>query len=327
MLNDHTNDFFKSKNVLVIGGAGFIGSNLIERLLSFGANIRSTIHHKKPVVINDNVEYIKCDLLNMDDCKKIVKDIDCIFMCAANTSGAAVMASTPLVHVTPNIIMNSQILEASYINKIKKFIFISSSAAYPPSGNIPIKEECMFNGDPYNTYFGVGWMKRYTEILCRLYSELKEPMKTLVIRPSNIYGPYDKFDPSVSHVMAATIRKVVERHDPIQIWGTGNDIRDFIYVDDFIDGLLLATEKIDRFDAINIASGSGYNIKDILQVALETDEYDNAKILYDSTKPSMIPIMLVDTEKAEMLLGFKARIDIKEGIKRTIEWYKHSIDK
>lgn len=315
---------FKDVNILVAGGTGFIGTNLINRLLSLGVNVRTTIHERKPIIIDSRVEYMDCNLLNMDDCKKVVKDIDYVFMCAANTSGAAIMAYTPLVHVTTNIIMNSQILDASYIHKIKKFIFISSSAAYPPSGDVPIKENEMFNGDPYSTYFGVGWMKRYTEILCRLYSELKEPMKTLVIRPSNVYGPYDKFDPSVSHVMAATIRKVVERHNPIQIWGTGNDIRDFIYIDDFIDGLLLATEKIDKFDAINIASGSSHSIKDILQIALEIYGYSNAKVSYDSTKPSMIPIMLVNIEKAERLLGFKARTDIREGIKRTIEWYIHT---
>jgi len=312
---------FKDTNVLVAGGTGFIGTNLTNRLLSLGANVRATTHKSSPTVADRRIEYVNCNLLNMNDCNKVVKDMDYVFMCAANTSGAAVMASTPLVHVTPNIIMNSQILESSYIHKIKKFVFISSSAAYPPSKNIPIKEDEMFSGDPYGTYFGVGWMKRYTEILCRLYSQLKDPMKTLVIRPSNVYGPHDKFDPSVSHVMAATIRKVVEKHDPIQIWGTGNDVRDFIYIDDFIDGLLLATEKIDGFDAINIASGDGHNIKDILQIALDVCKYDNAKISYDSTKPSMIPIMLVNTDKAERLLGFKAKIDIREGIKRTVEWY------
>ncbi len=147
-------------------------------------------------------------------------------------------------------------------------------------------------------------------------------MKTLVVRPSNIYGTYDKFDPNISHVMAATIRKVIERHNPIEIWGNGNDIRDFIYIDDFIDGLLLASEKIDKFDAINIASGIGYSVNNILQITLDIDNYNKAKVLYNCNKPSMIPIMLVNTEKAEKLLGFKVKIDIKEGIRRTIEWYK-----
>ena len=322
-----SNNNFKDKNVLITGGAGFIGTNLIKRLLYLGANIRTTIHRKLPIIANDRIDYITCNLLDMEYCKKIVKDIDIVFQCAANTSGAAVIASTPLVHVTPNIIMNSQMLEASYLAGVKKFIFISSNAAYPPS-DMAVKENEMFNGDPYDTYFGVGWMKRYTEILCRLYSEkLKNPMKTVIVRPSNIYGPYDDFDPATSHVMAATIRKVVKRDDPIEVWGDGNDIRDLIYIDDFIDGLLLATEKMDgyKYDPINIAYGKGYSIKEILQMILEIDGYNDAKIIYDSSKPSMIPIRIIDIEKAEELLGFKIKIDIKEGIKRTIDWYREFI--
>src|SRR3989304_408424 len=131
-------------------------------------------------------EYIKCYLLLMEDCNKVVCYMDYVFMCAANTSGAAVIASTPLVHVTPNIIMNSQMLEAAYFAKVKKFVWLSSNAASPPSCDRPVKEDELFNRDPYEAYFGVGWMKRYTEILCRMYSEkLKNPMKTVVIRPSN----------------------------------------------------------------------------------------------------------------------------------------------
>lgn len=328
MSNYNTNNnIFKNKNVLVAGGTGFIGSNLVTKLLSLGANIRATTHRRSPIV-SGNIEYVNCDLLKMEDCQSIVQDIDFVFMCAANTSGAAVISSTPLVHVTPNIIMNSQILEASYFARVKKFIFISSNATYPPSGNRFVKEDEILNGDPYDTYFGVGWMKRYTEILCRMYSEkLKNPMKTVVVRPSNIYGPYDDFDFATSHVMAATIRKVIERHDPIQIWGTGDDIRDLIYIDNFIDALILAAEKLDNFDPINIAFGKGYSIKQILQTILEIDDYNDAKIIYDETKPSMIPMRLIDTSKAEKLLGFKANIDIREGIKNTIKWYKEYMNK
>lgn len=316
---------FKNKNVLVAGGSGFIGTNLTKMLADIGANVLSTYFTKEPKIIADNIEYLRCNFLLSEDCNNAVKDQEYVFMCAANTSGAAVIASTPLVHVTPNIIMNSQMLEASYLAGVKKFIFISSNAAYPPSGNRPVKESEMFDRDPYDTYFGVGWMKRYTEILCKLYSEkLKNPMKTVIVRPSNIYGPYDDFDFATSHVMAATIRKVIERHNPIEVWGNGNDIRDLIYIDDFIDGLLLATEKMDdyKYDPINIAYGKGYSIKEILQMILEIDRYNDAKIIYDSSKPSMIPIRIIDIEKAEELLGFRPKIDIKEGIKRTVDWYR-----
>ncbi len=166
-------------------------------------------------------------------------------------------------------------------------------------------------------------MKRYTEILCKLYSEkLKNPMATVVLRPANIYGPYDNFDLATSHVMAATIRKVIERQNPIEVWGTGDDIRDFMYVDDFVDAVILATEKIDTYNPINIASGTGYSVKQILAILLDIENYKDARIVYDSSKPSMIPIRLFDTKKAETFLGFKAKTDIREGMKRTIEWYR-----
>lgn len=314
---------FNGAKVLVAGGTGFVGVNLIKRMFEMGAHVRATIHRKGPVIVDERIDYVKCDLLNMEDCKRIVDGMDYIFMCAANTSGAAVIASTPLVHVTPNIIMNAQMLEASYFAKVKKFVFLSSNAAYPPSSDRYVKEKEMFNGDPYDTYFGVGWMKRYTEILCRMYAEkLRNPMKTVIVRPSNIYGPYDDFDFATSHMMSATIRKVVDRQKPIKVWGTGDDIRDLIYVDDFIDALVLAAEKIETYDPVNIASGTGYSIKEILNICTEEDGYADAVVEYDTTKPSMIPVRLIDTEKAEKLLGFKAHTGIREGIRKTMEWYK-----
>ena len=130
---------FKGKKVLVTGGTGFVGVNLIARLISLGAHVRATLHKKEPVLIDSRIEYMRCDLMNMEDCRKVAQGMDYVFMCAANTSGAAVIASTPLVHVTPNIIMNSQILEASYFAKVKKFIFLSSNAANPPSADRPVK--------------------------------------------------------------------------------------------------------------------------------------------------------------------------------------------
>ena len=314
---------FSGSKVLVAGGAGFIGVNVIYRLLSLGANVRATIHRKEAVIRDERIDYVTCDLTRMDDCIKVVTDMDYVFLCAANTSGAAVIKSTPLVHVTPNILMNAQILEAAYFARVKKFIWLSSNAAYPPSDDRLVKEEEMFDGDPYDIYFGVAWMKRYTEILCRMYSEkLKNPMATVVLRPSNIYGPHDDFAFETSHVMAALIRRVVERHDPIEVWGTGNDVRDWIYVDDFIDAIMLAAEKIESYNPINIGLGKGYSIKEALQIILEVDGYTNAKIEYNPSKPSMIPIRLIDTTKAETILGFKAKDGLREGIRKTIDWYR-----
>ena len=318
---------YTDKCVLVAGGAGFIGANLITELLSLGANVRATIHRKGPVIVDERVEYIKSDLLEMSDCRKVVRDMDYVFMCAANTSGAAVIASNPLVHVTPNIIMNSQILEASYFAGVKKFVFLSSNAAYPPTGNRPVREDEMFDDDPYETYYGVGWMKRYTEILCRMYSQkLKNPMITVVIRPSNIYGPLDDYDFATSHVMAAMIRKVAERHNPIIMWGDGNDIRDLIYIDDFVDAVLSAAEKVNTYDPINIGAGKGYRLRDIQQMILQIDNYIGAVIKYDTSKPSMIPVRLIDIAKAEKTIGFSPKIGLREGIGRTLRWYRENYD-
>ena len=150
--------------VLVAGGSGFIGANLILGLLSKGCRIRATLHKHPAVIKNSAIEYVKADLTVMDDCRRVVDGVDYVFMCAANTSGAAVMTATPLIHVTPNVVMNTQLMDAAYNAKIKKYLFISSSAAYPPSGNRPVQEEEMFEGDPYDIY---------EKILARCRSEFR----------------------------------------------------------------------------------------------------------------------------------------------------------
>ena len=311
--------------VLVAGGTGFIGANLLARLLSRGCRVRATLHKRPAVIKNDAIEYMQADLTVMEDCRRVVEGVDYVFMCAANTSGAAVMAATPLVHVTPNVVMNAQMLEAAYFAKVKRFGFISSSAAYPPSGARPVREDEMFDGEPYETYYSVGWMKRYSEILCRIYAQkIKNPMPTVVIRPSNVFGPYDDFDFRTSHMMAALIRRVVERHQPLEVWGTGDDVKDHIFIDDFIEGMLSAFEHPSDYLAVNIASGQGYSVKQILQMILEVDGYPDAEVRFDPSKPTMIPIRLIDTSLAKERLKFEARTPLREGIRRTAEWYRQN---
>ena len=209
---------FKNAKVLVTGGTGFVGINLINRLLNEGAKVRATLHHKDPVIIDDRIEYIRGDLRLEEDCEKVVDGIDYIFMCAANTSGAKVMDSTPLVHLTPNMLMNIQMLQAAYSAKVKKFLFISTNTVYPLT-DFPVKESDVTNNF-YKSYHIVAWMKRFTEIVCEMYSNrIKEPMKTIIVRPGNLYGPYDKFDWEKSKVIPAIMRRAIERHDPFEVWG------------------------------------------------------------------------------------------------------------
>ncbi len=316
---------FKDKNILVTGGAGFIGVNLLEKLLGEGCEIRATFHNSPPVIRAENIEYVQADLTVLEDCQRVVQGMDYVFMCAANTSGAAVIAQTPLVHVTSNVVMNAQMLESAYNAKIKKILFVSSSIVYPPAGGRANLEEEWLIDDPYEAYYGAGWMKRYSEILCKIYSEkVKNPMSAVVVRPSNLYGPHDKFDFQRSHVTAALLRKVVERHDPLEVWGTGEDVRDIIYVEDFIEGMLLAFEKLDGFNPINLASGAGYRIKDILQTLLEIDDFRRANVMFNSSKPSTIPIRCIDTAKAQKLLGFSAKTTLEEGLRKTLQWYREN---
>ena len=257
-----------------------------------------------------------------EDCQKVAKDMDYVFMCAANTSGAAVMEKTPLVHVTPNVLMNTLILEAAYEAKIQKFLWFSSNSVYPVT-DYPVKEEEMMKGDLFEKYFCVGWMKRFTEILCEMYAtKIKNPMKIVVVRPANIYGPYDDFEWETSHVIPALIRKVVERHKLIEVWGDGNDIKDFIYIGDLIEGVLLAMEKIETFNPVNIATGKSCTVKEVLNAILAADSYQDAKIVFNSSKPTMIPKRLIDTSKAKNILGFEAKTPLVDGIKRTVEWYR-----
>jgi GDP-L-fucose synthase len=316
-------EVFKNKKILVAGGTGFIGTNLIKRLLACGNNnLRATVHKKGPVMVDKNVKYIKCDLTLKKDCQKVVKGIDYVFMCAANTSGAAVMERTPLAHVTPNILMNTSMLEAAYEANVKKFLFISSNTVYPATDH-PVTEDEMMSGDLFEKYFCVGWMKRFTEIICQMYAaKIRNPMPTVVVRPANVYGPYDDFEWETSHVLPALIRKVVERHDPVEVWGDGSDIKDFIYVDDFIEGVLLAMEKLRTYDPVNIATGKPCSIKQALQAILAADSYADAKVAFNTSKPTMIPKRLIDTSKAKRLLGFEAKTPFAEGIKRTIAWYR-----
>ena len=318
-------NYFKDKKVLVAGGAGFIGTNLIIKLLSLGAKVRAA-DIKNLQIEDDRVEYINCDFTKKEDCQKAVKGIDYVFMLAANTSGANVMEKTPLVHVTPNVIMNSLMLESSYEAGVKKFLFVSSNTVYPVS-DVPVKENDMQYGNLFSKYYFVAWMKQFSEVLCEMYTKIKNPMKTVVVRPANSYGPYDDFEWETSHVIPALIRKIVERHDPIEVWGDGRDIKDFIYIDDLVEGIVLAMEKVEDFCPLNIASGKPCTIRDVLGAILEADNYKEAKIVFNDEKPTMIPKRLIDTSKANEILGFKAKTPLVDGINETVKWYRNNSNK
>jgi GDP-L-fucose synthase len=172
-------------------------------------------------------------------------------------------------------------------------------------------------------------MKRFSEVIMEIYSKKIKlnKMVTIVVRPGNLYGPYDKFDPEKSKVIPSLIRKVVERQNPLPVWGDGNDLKDFLYIDDFIDALEEIINKVDEYTVLNIASGNGVTIKQILNIILKIEKAENLKINYDTSMPTMIPKRLIDITKAKNYLNFNPKISLEEGLSRTISWYKSNDNK
>ena len=314
-------EYFRDKRVLVAGGSGFIGTNLTASLLLKGAQVRSTYCKTNPRQRLDKVEYVQANLLLENECKKATEDIDFVFMAAAESSGAAVMDKTPLVHLTPNIIMNAQILASAYENKVARFCFISSNSVYPVT-DFAVKEDDA-EYDFFEKYFVVGWMKRFSEIMCEMYSsKIENTLDTVTVRPGNLYGPFDKFNYRESKVIAALIRRAIETEDPFLVWGEGYDVKDFLYIDDFIEGLLLAFEYAIDFKPINIASGKPITIREVVDVILEVTGHEPTNLKFDSSKPTMIPKRLIDIERMSELTSWLPKTTLKDGILKTTIWYK-----
>jgi GDP-L-fucose synthase len=307
------------KNILVTGAAGFIGSNLAKRISSTYDCVVHVTYNTTPLSYGaSNVFPVISDLCKEEDCNWITQNIDVVFHCAADSSGAATHDKNPRSMAKNNTIMNMNLLEAAYTNRVKKFVWFASTTGYP-TGDSEMIETDMFKGDPFDKYFSVGWMKRYTEKLCELYAtKVKDPMSCIVLRPTNIYGPGDKIDPKRSHVLAALIRKVVEKQNPIEIWGDGTEIRDVLYISDMIDAIIMAVEQVDGFEAFNVGYGETYSIMELLEfIRLATNYKAPHKFI---PGPRMIGTRKVSIDKIKKVLGWKPKVNVKDGIEMTCRW-------
>ncbi len=317
--------FIKGKRILVAGGTGFLGGALLRRLAAEGVALRATFFTRKPDFDHPNVEWLRADLREAADCARAVDGIDVTLSCAAVTSGAPVIVHSPLAHVTPNVIINARLLEAAHFAGVAKVLFISTGTAYPDLGDIALKETDILCGDPPPIYFSSGWMKRYGEILCRTYAYVaKPPIAASVVRVSNVYGPRDKFDLERAHVTAAQIRRVIDRHRPILVWGTGDEERDLLYIDDFVEGSLRALAIPDMYFEVNIASGTTVSVREIVETAIAADGFVGAEIRFDPSGPRTISRRRFDVEVARNRLGFVPTVSLRAGITRTIDWYRRT---
>ncbi len=313
----------KNSRILITGGSGLVGQNLTNRLIDEGyTDLRVNLHIKGVRYVHDDrVNYTYYDLQKYDECKIATTDVDVVIHAAASTSNAVDTVSDPLAHVTPNVAMNNFLIDAAWRNKVKKYIFISSSTVYPPKGNVPVSETDFLFDAPYPVYFPVGWMKRYAEVQCELYSKyIPDPMVTVVVRPANLYGPHDKFDFNKCHVTPATIRKVADKMNPIPVWGDGQELRDLLYVDDFTEALQNIIENQNEYDVYNVGSNSLYSVLEVLEEMKSVANYD-APIEFISGKPSMIPVRKIDSNKIKNKLGWYAKTPLREGLEKTYNWY------
>lgn len=317
-------NYFDGKTVLVTGGTGFVGTNFVKELSNFNVKIIVPIHKRELSFKSKKIQTINADLTNIDDCLKVCQNVDYIFHAAGMVSAARMTVNNPMTAISTNLIVTLRILEAAMKQNVKKILLFSSGTTGYPKYNHAVTEEEMFNDDPAEIYYGYGWSRRYTELLGNFASK-KSNLKVAICRPTGVYGSYDDFDPSTSHVIPALIKRAIDRENPYVVWGDGEEIRDFLHVRDLVKGCFLLLEKNANSDPINIGSGKEYKIKDIVKTILNLTNNKDVNIEFDNTKPTTIPVRKVNVDKAKKLLGFEMKISLEDGLKETIDWYKTKI--
>jgi len=249
-----------------------------------------------------------------------MKGVEQVFVFAGKLSTAAVLKNNPLGPVTENTAIHLNLLEASYLAGVKTYVWLSSSMGYPLSPN-PLIEEMFFEGNPPTPYESVGWMSRYIEKIGALYS-LRSHGRLAVIslRPTGIYGPYDDFEFHTCHALPALMRRVLERQDPIEIWGSGQDERDYIYVDDVVDACLMAAHTITDSVALNIGSGRTYSLNQLLALMLTSKDDGSRNMIHRADIGLPVMRRIINCDHAKEVLNFQAKTGIEEGLRRTMDW-------
>lgn len=308
------NEFWKDKRVVVTGGAGFLGSYVVEKLQERGC---------ENIFVPRSKDY---DLTSEEAIIRLLKDTKphMIIHLAAVVGGIGANRENPGTFFYKNLMMGVQLIEQARLHNVDKFVAIGTICAYPKYTPVPFKEEDLWNGYPEETNAPYGLAKKMMLVQSQAYRQ-QYGFNSIYLLPVNLYGPRDNFDPKTSHVIPALIKKCVdavnEGKDEIVVWGTGNATREFLYVEDCAEAIVLAAEKYNGSDPVNIGSGFEISIKDLAKLIAELTGF-KGRIVWDTTKPDGQPRRRLDTTKAEKYFGFKAKTDFREGLKKTIEWYK-----
>ena len=307
-------NFWQNKKVLVTGGAGFLGSYVVEKLKKRGC---------KYIFVPRSKDY---DLVRMEAVKKLYRDAEpnIVIHLAAKVGGIGANRDNPGKFFYDNIMMGVQMMEAGRQAKIDKFVNIGTICSYPKFTPVPFKEEDLWNGYPEETNAPYGLAKKMLIVQSQSYRQ-QYGFNSINLLQVNLYGPGDNFDPKSSHVIPALIRKCLEAEhegrDEIVVWGTGKPTREFLYVEDAAEGILLAAEKYNKSDPVNIGAGFEISIKNLVDLTAKLTGF-KGRIVWDTSKPDGQPRRCLDTAKAEKEFGFKAKTPFEFGLKKTIEWYK-----
>jgi len=314
------------QKVVVLGASGFIGRNIAEELIKNpNYEVYGTYYNSIPYR-HAKIALTKCDLTKAKEVKEVLKGADIVIQAAATTSGAKEIVNKPYYHVTDNALMNSHIFREAFEQKIKHLVFFSCTVMYPSGLDRAVKENDFdANAEMTRSYFGVGWTKVYLEKMAEFYSRIGST-KFSVIRHSNIYGPYDKFDLERSHVFGATMTKVLTNNTgKLSVWGDGSEERDLLYVSDLCDYVNLALEKqTEPFVLQNVGLGSSVSVTELVNKII-TACGKKMYIEYDKTKPSLKTKLYLDTTKAKEMFGWIPKVTLEMGIQKTLEWYKGNI--
>lgn len=302
---------WNEKTVLVTGSKGFLGSFLVKELEKLSP---------KQIITPSSEEL---DLRDNSNCKKAVRDVDIVFHLAGRGGGIGFMRKNPADAFYDNILMSTQLIHESKEANVEKFIALGTVCSYPKFAPIPFSEEDIWDGYPEETNAAYGLSKKMMLVQSQAYRQ-QFGFKCISLITTNLYGPLDDFDPLTSHVIPAIISKInnakKNNSNSLTLWGDGTPTRDFLYVEDASRGIVLASEKYDDSLPINLGTEEEISIKQLAELISELMKF-NGKIIWDTSKPNGQPRRCVSNKKAMEKLNFKPQISLKEGLKRTIEWY------